>query len=127
MKDTVEQKVQPAAATRTSRRVWPRVVFALAVGFLVGRVCDDADYVYIFRDESPGEVTGIFRDESPGGTTCDASGLPPLPPLLDSRSRVYDELSPAETRAVDAVAGVCVILSVISGEAFQGFFLCAAN
>ena len=99
--------MKAATTTTTPRRVWPYVVAALAAGFFVGRVCDDADYVYIFRDETPEDVasqTGLPPPESPGEVTCDASGLPPLPPLLDSRSWVYDELSPAETRAVAALA-----------------------
>ena len=84
-----------AATTVTTHRTWPVAIAALALGFFVGQVCE-TDYVFIFRDAS------LENDLTPGfiEATCDASGLAPLPSLLDTRSWVYDELSPAETRTI---------------------------
>ena len=116
-----EPPAQPEKAV-TSSYSWVRVAVALVLGFCFGRVYTQCLDVFILAEQNllSYAVPDMSTSDAPVAS-CDASGLPPIPALLDERSWIYDELSPVETRTVAEYAmRELDIKSSMAGQASTG-------
>eukprot|EP00946_MAST-07B_sp_MAST-7B-sp1_P005058 g5058.t1 len=117
-----EPPAQPEKAV-TSSYSWVRVAVALVLGFCFGRVYTQCLDVFILAEQNllSYAVPDMSTSDAPSSPSCDASGLPPIPALLDERSWIYDELSPVETRTVAEYAmRELDIKSSMAGQASTG-------
>jgi|EP00945_MAST-04E_sp_MAST-4E-sp1_P001062 hypothetical protein len=116
----VAAKSSPSPTTSQTR---VRVAVAVFLGFFLGRIYSDVrlDVFIVQTESSDSSTSSIASSLHDGDTPCDSSGLSPIPSLLDKRSWIYDELSPAETRVAAIFAMQRLkIKSSMAGQASTG-------